>query len=240
MHELAGLDDEEAKSRARELGREIGAELKGWGFDINFAPVLDVNTNPDNPVIGDRAFADEPEAVALRALAFAEGLAEAGIVGCGKHFPGHGDTSTDSHLTLPRLDHEMSRLESVELLPFRRAIAAGFPMLMTAHVVFAALDESVPATLSPKVVTGLLREKLGFQGVIVSDDMDMKAIADNFGVGDAALMALVAGCDVLLLCRDRDHQEAAREALISESEKSAAFRRIVGRAADRVSRLTPG
>jgi beta-N-acetylhexosaminidase len=237
MFELAGLPDEEAVRTAREWGAEMGKDLREWGFDIDFAPVLDVHTNSENPIIGDRAFSDQPGAAALRALAFAEGLSAAGIIGCGKHFPGHGDTSTDSHLTLPRLDHDMARLEQVELLPFRRAIDAGIPMIMTAHVVFAALDGSVPATLSPKVVRGLLREKLGYDGVVVSDDLDMKAVADNFGVGEAALMAIVAGCDVLLLCRNREHQEEAREALIAEAEKSAAFRDIIGRAVARVARL---
>lgn len=237
MFELASLPDAEAVARAREWGQAMGQELVGWGFDIDFAPVLDVHTNPANPIIGDRAFSDEPEAAAMRALAFAEGLTAAGILPCGKHFPGHGDTSTDSHLTLPRLDHDLARLRTVELAPFQMAVRAGIPMIMTAHVVFAALDDTVPATLSRRVVQGLLREELGYKGVVVSDDLDMKAIADNFGVGLAAALAIKAGCDVLLLCRSRDHQEEAREALILEGEKSSEFRDRVAQAAERVRRL---
>jgi beta-N-acetylhexosaminidase len=219
---------------AEQVGRAIGDELRALGFDIDFAPVLDVNTNPDNPIIGDRAFATEPEAAARHALAFARGLHAAGMLSCGKHFPGHGDTSTDSHLELPRIDHHWDRLEAVELLPFKRAAEAKLPMIMTAHVVFAALDPTRPATLSPQVVTGLLREKLGYQGVIVSDDLDMKAIAAHMGADVAAVAAIRAGCDVLLLCRDEAHQDAAQRALIKEGERDASFAALLGVAAARV------
>ncbi|HEX7843696.1 MAG TPA: beta-N-acetylhexosaminidase, partial [Kofleriaceae bacterium] len=187
---------------AEAVGRAIGDELAGLGFDIDFAPVLDVHTNPANPIIGERAFGTDAEAVARRALAFARGLEAAGVLPCGKHFPGHGDTATDSHLELPRIDHGWDRLERVELLPFRRAAAAGLPMIMTAHIVFAALDPARPATLSEAVVTGLLRHRLGYRGVILSDDLDMRAIADHMGAGPAAVAAVRAGCDVVLLCKD--------------------------------------
>jgi beta-N-acetylhexosaminidase len=169
-----------------------------------------------------------------RALALAAGLAAGGVLACGKHFPGHGDTATDSHLELPRLEHAWERLDSVELLPFRRAAAAGLPMIMTAHVVFAALDESVPATLSPAVIDGLLRKRLGYGGVIVSDDLDMHAIAAHFGIGDAAVRAIAAGCDALLLCRDEGHQAEARNALIHAGERDSGLRARLGEAAARV------
>jgi beta-N-acetylhexosaminidase len=240
MFSLASLPDAEAVARAEALGRRMATELSSWGFDIDFAPVLDVHTNPANPIIGDRAFASEPEAAALRALAFARGLQAGGILSCGKHFPGHGDTATDSHLSLPRLDHSLSRLRAVELLPFVRAIEAGLPMIMTAHVVFAALDDTVPATLSHRVITGLLRDELGYRGVVVSDDLDMKAIADHFGVGDAAVAAIEAGCDVLLLCRDREHQEEARVALHRAASARPAFRKRVAESAARVRALGAG
>jgi beta-N-acetylhexosaminidase len=217
-----------------QVGRAMGDELRVLGFDIDFAPVLDVHTNPANPIIGDRAFGTEPETAVRRALAFARGLDAAGILSCGKHFPGHGDTSTDSHLELPRIDHAWDRLEQVELLPFKRAADAGMPMFMTAHVVFAALDEARPATLSPQVVTGLLRERLGYRGVIVSDDLDMKAIAAHMGADVAAIAAIRAGCDVLLLCKDPANQDLAEAALIREAEKDSAFRARVGEAAARV------
>jgi beta-N-acetylhexosaminidase len=222
---------------AEAVGRAIGDELAALGFDIDFAPVLDVHTNPANTVIGDRAFGTDAETVARRALAFARGLAEAGMISCGKHFPGHGDTATDSHFELPRIDHDRERLERVELLPFRRAVTADLPMIMTAHVVLAALDPSRPATMSDHVVTGLLRDKLGYRGLIVSDDLDMRAIVDHVGVDLAAVAAVRAGCDVLLLCRDEDHQAMAEAALIREAERDSAFRSRVGEAAHRVRAL---
>lgn len=228
---LAAPDDEAV---AEQVGAALGTELRAVGFDIDFAPVLDVHTNPANPIIGDRAFGTEPEPAARRALAFARGLDAAGVLACGKHFPGHGDTSTDSHLELPRIDHAWDRLESVELLPFRRAAAANLPMLMTAHVVFAALDPSRPATLSPQVITGLLREQLGYRGVIVSDDLDMKAIAAHMGAGTAAVQAIRAGCDALLLCRDPQHQAEAEDALIRAAEGDSALRGRIGEAAARI------
>jgi len=229
-----GFAPPEDAELAAEVGRALGGELRALGFDIDFAPVLDVHTNPANPVIGDRAFGTEPEAAARRALAFARGLDEAGVLSCGKHFPGHGDTHTDSHLELPRIDHPWERLERVELLPFLRAAAAELPMIMTAHVVFAALDPDRPATLSPAVVTGLLRQRLGYRGVIVSDDLTMRAIADHMGVDAAAVAAIRAGCDVLLVCRGDEAQEAAEAGLLREAERDAGLRRKIGEAAARV------
>jgi beta-N-acetylhexosaminidase len=229
-----GFTAPEDAAVAEQVGLALGRELRALGFDIDFAPVLDIHTNAANPIIGDRAFGTEPEAVARRALAFARGLDEAGVLACGKHFPGHGDTATDSHLELPRIDHPMERLDRVELLPFARAASAKLPMIMTAHVVFAALDASTPATLSSRVVTGLLREKLGYAGVIVSDDLDMRAIADRMGAGEAAVAAVRAGCDVLLLCREPAHQQEAQAALIREGERDSELRRRIGESAARV------
>jgi beta-N-acetylhexosaminidase len=223
----------EATQLAEEVGSAIGAELSALGFDIDFAPVLDVHSNPANPIIGDRAFATDPERVAKLALAFAMGLSEH-VLPCGKHFPGHGDTSTDSHLELPRIDHDLERLERVELVPFRLAAKAGLPMLMTAHVVFAAIDPTRPATLSRPVITSLLREQLGYRGLILSDDLDMRAIADHIGVDVAAVEAIRAGCDALLLCKDEAHQQLAYDGLIRAAEADSALREQIGVAAGRV------
>ncbi len=234
-HDRFAAPDDEVL--AAEVGQAMGEELRALGFDVDFAPVLDVHTNPDNPIIGDRAFGRDAETVARRALAFARGLDAAGVIACGKHFPGHGDTATDSHLELPRIDHDWARLEAVELLPFRRAAQAGLPMIMTAHVVFAALDAARPATLSEHVMTGLLRERLGFRGVIVSDDLDMRAIAGLMGADVAAVAAVRAGCDVLLLCKDEHNQALAEEALIREAERDASFRQRIGESAQRVRAL---
>ncbi|HET9624770.1 MAG TPA: beta-N-acetylhexosaminidase [Kofleriaceae bacterium] len=222
-----------AESLATQVGTAMGAELSALGFDVDFAPVLDVHSNPDNPVIGDRAFSGDPERVAAIALAFANGLSEH-VLPCGKHFPGHGDTSTDSHLELPRIDHDLERLIQVELVPFRRAAQAGLPMLMTAHVVFAAIDAERPATLSHAVITGVLREQLKYRGLVISDDLDMRAIVDHVGVEVAAVEAIRAGCEMLLLCKDEAHQHAAYEALIRAAEADSELRDKVTAAAARV------
>jgi len=229
-----GLPPGEDERVAEQVGRAIGEELRALGFDIDFAPVLDVHTNPANPIIGERAFGRDADTAARRALAFARGLDAAGVLACGKHFPGHGDTDTDSHLALPRVDHDWERLDKIELQPFRLAAQANLPMIMTAHVVFAALDATRPATLSEKVVTGLLRNKLGYRGVIVSDDLDMKAIAGQMGVDHAAEQAIRAGCDVLLLCCNEQYQAQAEEALIKAAETDSDFRRRIGESAARV------
>jgi beta-N-acetylhexosaminidase len=219
-----GVPEPRATSLARLIGAAMGRELAALGFDVDFAPVLDVHTNPANPVIGDRAFGCDPETVARRALAFAQGLAQAGILACGKHYPGHGDTDQDSHLALPRLAHDLDRLRAVELVPFARAAEAGLPMIMTAHVVFEAVDPGVPATLSRRVLGDLLRGELGFRGLVVSDDLDMKAVVDHVGVADAAVRAVAAGCDALLLCRSRAHQDEAFEGLVRACERDSQFR----------------
>lgn len=204
------------------VGRALGDELRLLGINLDFAPVCDVLTNPGNPVIGDRAFGTTPEAVALHAAAFLRGLEAAGVRGCIKHFPGHGDTSQDSHLDLPRVDHPMERLRAVELPPFAKLVAAGARMVMTAHVVVAALDER-PATMSRAWIDGVLRGELGFSGVVVSDDLDMKAVAGRFPVEQVVGEALGAGVDCFLLCRDPERQREAEEALVR-----AASDRVLG------------
>jgi beta-N-acetylhexosaminidase len=221
----------------RDAARVVGRGLAHLGIDLDLAPVLDVDSNPANPVIGDRAFGREPEAVARRALAFARGLASAGVLPCGKHFPGHGDTHADSHRELPRVAHDRDRLTRIELLPFARAAAASLPMLMTAHVVFDALDPAHPATMSAPILTGLLRRQLGYRGVIVSDDLTMRAIAGRMDPGIAAASAIQAGCDVLLICRDEPLQAAAEAGLIRAAERSAALRHRISESAARVRAL---
>lgn len=184
------------------LGRIVGGDLRRFGVNLNFAPVLDVDTNPNNPIIGDRAFGRTPEAVMARALAFARGLEAAGVMWCGKHFPGHGDTSVDSHLELPSLTHGRARLDAVELPPFRAAVEARAPMIMTAHIVFSELDAERPATLSPRVLPEILRGELGYDGVVASDDLEMKAIRDHFDVDQIASGLEAADVDLALVCSD--------------------------------------
>jgi len=188
-------------------------ELRAVGINMNMAPVLDVNSNPDNPVIGDRAFGSVSNVVGEMALVTAAGLQDNKVVACGKHFPGHGDTNADSHKELPVVEASRERLEAVEFPPFRRAAAAGIATMMTAHVLYKALDERLPATLSPDIITHLLREQMQYDGVVLTDDLEMHAIVDHYGAGDAAVRALLAGCDVLLICKDRDREVAAFESV---------------------------
>ena len=203
---------------AQRVGRLLAYELRATGFDWDFAPVLDVDTNPKNPVIGDRALHHEAEEVARLGVALGQGLEAGGVASCGKHFPGHGDTLQDSHHILPRLPHGLERLRAVELVPFKAYAAAGLSALMTAHVVFEAIEPNVPATLSPAVMTGMLRGELGFSGVVVSDDLEMKAVADHYPIDEAAVLGALAGVDLFLVCHREDRQLLAIEGLVKAVE----------------------
>ena len=204
---------------AERFARALAAELRAVGISLDYAPVLDVHTNPKNPVIGDRALAERADEVARLGAAIIRGLQESGIAACGKHFPGHGDTSTDSHHELPILEHPPDRLEAVELVPFKAAIAAGVASIMTAHVLMPALDEENPATLSSAIVDGLLKRRLGYDGLVLSDDLDMKAISGRHGYAEATARAIEAGCDAVLMCAPRpESQVEALEAVIRAVE----------------------
>ncbi|MFO7181214.1 MAG: beta-N-acetylhexosaminidase [Pseudomonadota bacterium] len=221
---------------ATATGRLLGAELRAVGIDVAFAPVLDVDTNPNNPVIGARSFGSDPELVARLGIALAAGIQSAGVAACGKHFPGHGDTDLDSHLALPRLAHPRERVDAVELVPFRRAAEAGIASMMTAHVVFSALDAGLPATLS-RTVMSILREDIGYDGLVISDDLEMRAIVDHFGLEEAVLLGLEASIDLFLVCHTPERMHRAIDAVIHgvESGRIAADR--LDRAVARVDRF---
>jgi beta-N-acetylhexosaminidase len=205
---------------AARFGAALAAELKAVGITLDYAPVLDIHTNPKNPIIGDRALAEDADSVARLGATIIRALQDNGVAACGKHFPGHGDTSVDSHLALPIVEHPPDRIRRVEFVPFREAIRADVAFIMTAHVLVPSLDEDKPATLSPRVVRALLREELGFPGVILSDDLEMKAIASTYRVPDAAVDAIAAGCDALLICSgDVSLQAATLEALVHAVEQ---------------------
>jgi beta-N-acetylhexosaminidase len=203
---------------ARQVGAALAAELSSCGIRLDFAPVVDVDTNPANPVIGDRSFGDDPERVGRLGAAMIRGLQEGGVAACAKHFPGHGDTGVDSHLELPVVDHSLSRLRDVELRPFRAAVEAEVATIMTAHVLVRDLDPGVPATLSARIIGELLRGELKFPGVVVADDLEMGAIAKAWPAGDAAVRAARAGCDLLPVCKAPDAQAAAVEGLVRALE----------------------
>lgn len=219
---------------AYEVATVTAMELRAVGITMNLAPVLDLDTNPLNPIIGDRAFGRQPERVRVLGGATISGFQDHGVIACGKHFPGHGDTGADSHLELPTVLHSRSRLEAFELDPFRHAIAAGVASLMTAHVLYPAWDECRPATLSSAILTDLLRQRLGFEGLIVTDDLEMRAILDHHSIEEAAVQALLAGADLLLIGHDaslqdraiRALEEAVRTGAISEARVDQAFGRL--------------
>ena len=209
MRELARLGPHAVAEAAATTARE----LRSVGIDFNFAPVVDVDSNPDNPVIGDRAFSNDPDLVAELGSIWIKAMQNALVAACAKHFPGHGDTSEDSHLELPRLPHDLDRLRRVELRPFISAVESGVASIMSAHVLFEAIDPERPATLSPRVLQEVLRGELGFEGIIVSDDLEMDAIVGRMPIESAAVDAVNAGVDLLLCCHREDRQRLVLNAL---------------------------
>jgi len=225
---------------AYKVGLATARELSAVGINLNFAPVLDINSNPENPIIGDRSFGERADEVIRFTWPYAQGLRDCGIVPCGKHFPGHGDTDEDSHLALPIVEKSLAELKAVELPPFVHACRQGIETLMTAHVLYRALDQEFPATLSEKVVTGLLRHDLGYDGVVLSDDMEMKAISTNYGEEEAASLAVRAGIDVLLFCHELPRAMRVHEFLCTEAERDAAVRARVEESYRRITQLKNG
>jgi beta-N-acetylhexosaminidase len=225
---MAALGRSGDAALAERFARALASELKAVGITLDYAPVLDIHTNPKNPVIGDRALAEQARAVADLGAVIVRALQGEGVAACGKHFPGHGDTSTDSHHELPLVDHPPEQLRDREFVPFRAAIAAGVATIMTAHVLVPSLDEERPATLSHRIITDLLRGELGFGGVILSDDLEMKALAADRPVPQSAVEAIAAGCDGVLICSgDHDTQARALEDLIRAAEADRIFMRRV-------------
>jgi beta-N-acetylhexosaminidase len=197
---------------ARAVGAAVARAVRALGFNWNFAPVLDLNNNPHNPVIAERSFGADAQQATGIALAWMEGSESEGVACCVKHFPGHGDTHVDSHRDLPTVDKPLAELEQFEFAPFRMA-AATAPAMMTAHIVYPALDPEFPATMSRTILTGILREQWGYRGVIITDGMDMHAIAHRYGAGPAAVRALVAGADMVMAIGSRETQEQTLDAI---------------------------
>jgi beta-N-acetylhexosaminidase len=222
-----GRAGKDAEKLAERFASALARELLAVGITLDYAPVLDIHTNPKNPVIGDRALAERAEDVAKLGRVIIRALQGAGLAACGKHFPGHGDTSTDSHFELPLVEHPPDRLRAIEFEPFRAAIAEQVAFIMTAHVLVPSLDDQRPATLSAKVVQKILREELKYEGVILSDDLEMKALSGSYDVPEAAVDAIAAGCDAVLVCSgDVELQARTVEALVRavESGKISSLR----------------
>ena len=228
---------EVGQSRSREdayqVGLTIGGEIRALGFNLDFAPVADVNSNPDNPVIGSRAFSDDPEVAADLVSGCVWGFYDAQVISCLKHFPGHGDTAADTHLGYAETGKTLGELEETELLPFRAGLQAGCPMVMVGHIACPKVTgDTAPASLSPRLVQGLLREELGFQGVVVTDAMEMGAITEAYPAGEAAVLALEAGCDLILLPENLPEaagalEEALDSGRLTEARLDESVRRIL-------------
>jgi beta-N-acetylhexosaminidase len=233
----AALGRADDPSLTYETARAIGRELRAAGFNWNLAPVLDVHTNPTNPIIGDRAFSSDPQRVARLGLLAMRGLADAGLVTTGKHFPGHGETSTDSHRTLPESPQTTDRWRTVEFVPFRAAIRAGIPSVLVAHLDCPALDPAAPSSLSRVIVTDILRGELGFDGVVVSDDLEMGAVTERHEIGEATVRFIEAGGDLALICRSLAPQREAVAALQSAVRRGRLSRHRIQASLDRLSRF---
>jgi beta-glucosidase-like glycosyl hydrolase len=229
---LGAVDDPEL---TRRIYRSLGAELAEVGVNLNFAPSVDVNTADDNPVIGTRSFGPDPELVARHAAASVTGTQEAGVAACAKHFPGHGATVEDSHLGVPLVDADLELLDRRELVPFRAAIAAGTGAVMTGHLNLPTITRGVPATLSPDAITGLLRERLGYGGVIVTDALDMQGASGAIGIPEASVRAIIAGADLLCL-GPHEHAETVEATLAAVDEAVRTGRLPISRLADAAGR----
>ncbi|MDU0202814.1 beta-N-acetylhexosaminidase [Paenibacillus sp. MAH-36] len=234
--EGARVGVKDAGDAAYEAAFISGKELRALGINLNFAPVLDVNNNPDNPVIGVRSFGESAELVAEFGRRSVQGFQDANVVATAKHFPGHGDTSVDSHLDLPTIKHDQERIRSLELVPFIQAIDGGVDAIMSSHIYFPAFEsEKLPATLSKSVLTGLLREELGYEGVVMTDCMEMNAIAEHYGTVAASVMAIEAGADLVLISHRLDRQigaidaieQAVKEGRLSETRIDASVERLL-------------
>ncbi|MBG1269055.1 beta-N-acetylhexosaminidase [Nostoc sp. WHI] len=204
------------RSHAREVAKATAVELKSLGINLSWAPIADIFSHPNNPVIGSRAFGNTPETATQSARDYYLGLRESGILGCAKHFPGHGDTSKDSHIELPILNLTLEELRLRELIPFKALIEVQIPLIMTAHILFPNIDSDVPATLSPAILKTILRGELGFKGVVVSDDLDMKAISDMFNKAGTVARAFHAGCDLFIVSRNINSSSTERIYHIAE------------------------
>ncbi|MFI7178155.1 MULTISPECIES: glycoside hydrolase family 3 protein [Streptomyces] len=234
---LGAVDD---TGLTRNVARELGRRLAECGVNLNWAPSADVNSNPDNPVIGVRSFGADTHLAARHTAAYVQGLQAAGVAACTKHFPGHGDTSVDSHHALPRIDVDLDTLQARELVPFKAAIEAGTKAVMSAHILVPALDPTRPATLSPQILTGLLRSELGYEGLIVTDGMEMNAIAGTYGIERGSVLAIAAGADAICVgggLADEATVLRLRDALVAAVREGALPEERLADAAARVRAL---
>ena len=219
------------------IGSLIASELKGFGLNMDFAPVLDINSNPNNPIIGDRSFGSDPEIVTKLGIQTMKGIQSGSIVPVVKHFPGHGDTSVDSHIGLPTVDNTLERLKSFEFLPFSEAIKNNTDAVMIAHILLPKIDPNNPASMSKIIITDNLRNDMKFSGVIITDDMTMGAITKNYNIGAAAVKSVNAGTDIILVCHLYDNETVVLNALRKAAESSAISEAQINESVYRILKL---
>lgn len=218
-------------------GKLVGHELRALGFSLNYAPVFDVNTNPNSPIIGDRAYGDTPQEVVRHGLTFARGLRDGGVFPCAKHFPGHGDATVDSHLDLPTVCHDEQRLMNIEIEPFAAWAKTGLGPIMTAHILYPSLDLIHPATMSKSILDGILRQRLHYDGAIITDDLEMGAIAKGVGAANAAIATIRAGASGILVCHTEELQNEVKIALYNEAKRHPDFVEKLKKAGNRLAPL---
>ncbi|GKX65710.1 glycoside hydrolase family 3 [Clostridium sp. TW13] len=206
-------------SFSNKIGQVLGEELNSFGFNVDFAPVLDINSNPLNPIIGDRSFGRNSFMVSKLGIATMNGIQSKNVIPVIKHFPGHGDTSVDSHIGLPIVNNDLKRLNALELVPFSNAIKSGADMVMVAHILLPKIDSQNPASFSKVIITDILRKSLKFNGVVITDDMTMGAIVKNYNIDDAAVKSLNAGTDIILVCHDFEKQTSVLNAIKNAASK---------------------
>lgn len=230
--EIGKINNEEFSYK---IGGLLAAEVKAFGFNMDFAPVLDINSNPKNPVIGDRAFGSDEKVVSNLGVQTMKGIEASGVIPVVKHFPGHGDTSVDSHVGLPSVDNDLERLKSFELIPFANAIENGADVVMAAHILLPKIDGENPATMSKAIITDILREQMSYDGVVITDDMTMGAIIENYEIGAASVKSVEAGSDIILVAHGNDNalavlekmKEAVEQGLVSEERINQSVYRIL-------------
>lgn len=220
-----------------ETGAYLADLLRAFGYNMNYAPVLDVHSNPNNPVIGDRSFSSDPYKVADLGMAVMRGMVDNGVIPVVKHFPGHGDTHVDSHLSLPVIEKTIGELQKTELIPFQRAIEEQADVIMVAHIMFPELDQKYPSSLSKKIITDLLREEMQFKGVVITDDLTMGAIVNEYTVPEAAVQSFIAGSDLLLIAGDYENQVGTIDALMAAVQAGTISEERIDESVKRILKL---
>jgi beta-N-acetylhexosaminidase len=231
------IGEKNDKHYAYSIGEKLGENLKSFGFNLDYAPVLDINSNPDNPIIGDRSYSSTASVVSNLGVQTMKGIQSKNIISVVKHFPGHGDTSVDSHIQLPVVTKNLKQLQALELIPFKKAIQNGADVVMVAHILLPQIDDQFPASMSKKVITNVLRNQLNYEGVIITDDMTMGAVIKNYGIGEAAVASLKAGSDLILVAHEYENAAAVFNSIKTAVKNGEIAEQRIDESVERIIRL---